>query len=445
MNIVLIGLRGSGKTTVGKILAQKLGRELIEMDELITRKMGLSIPEIVKKYGWGKFRDIEEEITAEVAKLDNIINASGGGVVTRETNIAKLKKKGTLVWLQASVDTLVNRTGEDSQRPPLVEGRTQREDMEITLNERKPLYRKAADLTVNTENKTPEEAAEAIVNLLKIRGLAVTSADTKICCLIGDPVEHSLSPLIHNAGYQALGINYAYVAFRVRDIKQAIEGLRGLGIRGASITIPHKTKALKYLDKLDPLAEEIGAVNTIVNDDDVLTGYNTDGDGALQALEEVTALRGKKTVLVGSSGAASAIAFGLKAKGVKLVVLNRTEDKARKLAKKVNAEDSGSLERLAEISSADILINATSVGMWPKVNQPIIPKELLHNRLTVFDIVYNPKETRLLAEARERGCAIVYGYKMLLYQAARQFELFTGLKAPLVAMESALTQAWEGE
>jgi shikimate dehydrogenase len=272
----------------------------------------------------------------------------------------------------------------------------------------------------------------------------VINADTKICCLIGDPVEHSLSPLIHNAGYQALSINYAYVSFRVKDIKQAIDGIRWLGIRGASITIPHKTSAIKYLDRLDPLAEKIGAVNTIVNDDGVLTGYNTDGDGALQALEEVTTLSAKKTVLIGGGGAASAIAVGLKAKGVKLVVLNRTEAKASNLAKKVNASGFGGLNRLSEITSADILINATPVGMLPKTDQSIILKELLHDGLTVFDIVYNPKETRLLIEARERGCNIVYGYKMFLYQAARQFELFTGLKAPLPTMESALTQAWEG-
>ncbi len=170
MNIVLIGMRGSGKTAVGKILAQKLGKEFIEMDELITRKTGLSIPEIVEKHGWGKFRDIEEELTGEVSGRDNIINASGGGVVTREKNIAKLKKSGVLVWLQADFDTLVSRTGEDTDRPPLVEGRTRREDMEITFKERKPLYQQAADLTINTENKTPEEAADLVINLLAIRG-----------------------------------------------------------------------------------------------------------------------------------------------------------------------------------------------------------------------------------------------------------------------------------
>jgi len=170
MNIVLIGMRGSGKTTVGKILAQKLGREFIEMDELITRKMGLTIPEIVARYGWPKFRDIEEEITGEVAGRANIINASGGGVVTREKNIAKLKKSGVLVWLQADIDTLVNRIGEDTDRPPLGEGRSRREDTELTLKKRKPLYQQAADLTINTENKTPEEVADLVINLLAVRG-----------------------------------------------------------------------------------------------------------------------------------------------------------------------------------------------------------------------------------------------------------------------------------
>jgi shikimate kinase len=170
MNIVLIGMRGSGKTTVGKILAQKMDRELVEMDELITRKAGFSIAEIVEKQGWEKFRDIEEEVTGEVAGRDNIINASGGGVVTREKNVVRLKKSGILVWLQANVNTLLNRTGEDTERPPLGEGRSRREDMKITLKERKPLYQQAADLTINTENKTPEEAAELVINLLTIRG-----------------------------------------------------------------------------------------------------------------------------------------------------------------------------------------------------------------------------------------------------------------------------------
>lgn len=170
MNIVLIGMRGAGKTTVGRILAGKLGQELVEMDELIARKMRLSIPETVQKYGWERFRDIEEEVTSEVAERDNIINATGGGVVTREKNVIKLKKKGILVWLKAGVDSLLERISEDNARPLLV-GKTQREDMKITLKERKPLYKRAADLIIDTEGKTPEEVAEAVIKWLKIKGL----------------------------------------------------------------------------------------------------------------------------------------------------------------------------------------------------------------------------------------------------------------------------------
>ena len=172
MNIVLIGMRGSGKTTVGKILAQKMGREFIEMDELITRKAGLTILDIAEEHGWEKFRDLEAKVTSQVAKLDNIINASGGGVVIREKNVQELKRNGILVWLAASLDTLLQRVGEDTGRPPLVEGRTRREDMELTLKERRRLYQQAADLIVNTENKTPEEAADQVINMLAIRGVS---------------------------------------------------------------------------------------------------------------------------------------------------------------------------------------------------------------------------------------------------------------------------------
>jgi shikimate dehydrogenase len=432
MNVILIGMRGSGKTTAGRILAQKLAREFVETDELITQKAGISIPDIVEKHGWEKFRDIEEEVTGELAERDNTINAAGGGVVTREKNIQELKKNGIVVWLAASLDSLLERVGEDKERPLLV-GRTRREDMEITLKEREPLYRKAADLVIDTENKTAEETAEDIIKALG-----------KVCCLIGDPVEHSLSPLIHNAGYKALGLDYVYLPFPVKDLKRAIADIKGLGIRGASVTMPYKARAIEYVDRFDRLAIETGAVNTIVNNDGVLTGYNTDYHGALKALEEAGSLEGKKVVLVGGGGAATAIALGLKRDGARLVILNRAQEKAKKLGEMFDAVESGGMDKLGEIASADILINATPVGMWPKTNESLIPQDLLHNRLTVFDIVYNPRETRLLAEAREKGCAVIYGYRMLLYQAAMQFELFTGQEPPLSIMESALTEALEG-
>jgi shikimate kinase len=166
MNIVLIGMRGSGKTTVGSILARKLGRELVEMDELIAQKAGMSIPEIVTRHGWAKFRDIEAELTPAVSRRNNAIISAGGGVVTRENNIKKLKKSGVLVWLNASVDSLLERIGQDPGRPPFVNGRSQRDDMAMTLAERELLYQQAADFTVDTEHKAPEAVAEEIIGLL---------------------------------------------------------------------------------------------------------------------------------------------------------------------------------------------------------------------------------------------------------------------------------------
>ena len=175
-----------------------------------------------------------------------------------------------------------------------------------------------------------------------------------------------------------------------------------------------------------------------------MIGYNTDGIGAIKALEEVTGLDGKKVVLVGAGGAALAIAAALKEKNVNLIILNRTETKAKELATKVGAEDAGNLDKISLVAEADILINATTVGMTPKTAETPVPQKFLHPRLTAFDIVYNPKQTRLLQEARESGSNIVYGYKMLLYQAAAQFQLFTGHPAPLKVMESTLIKALGG-
>ncbi len=169
MNIVLIGMRGCGKTTVGKLLAKRLGKQFVEMDELIVQRAGLSIPDIVDRYGWEIFRDLEEEVTRDVAILDNIVNATGGGVVTKKQNIRELKKKGKLVWLKASIDTLLKRIGNDEYRPSLT-GKPLSEDMEVVLAERRPIYERIADVIIDTDGKTSEEIVEAIVKLYTKQG-----------------------------------------------------------------------------------------------------------------------------------------------------------------------------------------------------------------------------------------------------------------------------------
>ena len=270
---------------------------------------------------------------------------------------------------------------------------------------------------------------------------------TNIVGLIGHPVEHSFSPPMHNAAFDALGLNYAYVAFDVdpNNLKSAIEGAKSLNIKGFNVTIPHKIDVMNYLNELDEVAELIGAVNTI--DFQNLKGYNTDGIGAIKAIEEVTSVKGKKVVVAGAGGASRAISFYLAKYGVEsLTILNRNESKAQNLASDISnsklIEDvvSDSISKINPyIKDADILIDTTPLGMDPHIDdEPIALAENMHGDLVVFDAVYNPNETVLLKQAIKAGAKPVYGIKMLLYQGAESFKIWTGRDAPIDVMEQAL-------
>ena len=268
---------------------------------------------------------------------------------------------------------------------------------------------------------------------------------TNIVGLIGHPVEHSFSPPMHNAAFKALEMDYVYTAFDVNpnDLKNAIAGAQALNIKGFNVTIPHKIEVMEYLNEIDEVASLIGAVNTIDFKD--LKGYNTDGIGALKAIGEVTNVKNKNVVIAGAGGASRAISFYLAKYGAdKLTILNRNVDKAQKLADDVLAsaliDDVSSDDiRNMDLDDADILINTTPVGMHPNVDDtPIASAEVMHEDLVVFDAVYNPNETGLLKEAIKAGAKPVYGIKMLLYQGAESFEIWTGKKAPIDIMEDAL-------
>ncbi len=275
----------------------------------------------------------------------------------------------------------------------------------------------------------------------------MVSGKTTVCGLIGDPVEHTMSPVMHNAAFRDSGIDYLYLPFRVRkeDLGKAIEGMRALNIRGLNVTIPHKVAVMQFLDKLDPLAEKIGAVNTIVNDGGLLMGYNTDASGFLQTLlEKGIKPKRKNVVVLGAGGASRAISFILAEQGVHLVILNRlleldwAEELASRISKHLSREvevlelRGGNLERVLE--KADILVNATSVGMSPNTNETPVPADLLRPGLVVFDIVYNPIKTRLLREAEAAGSKTINGVDMLVWQGAIAFEKWTGHKAPVELM-----------
>ena len=270
---------------------------------------------------------------------------------------------------------------------------------------------------------------------------------TNIVGLIGHPVEHSFSPPMHNAAFEALGMDYAYVAFDVNpnNLKSAIEGACALNIKGFNVTIPHKIEVMRHLDELDEVAELIGAVNTI--DFKNLKGYNTDGIGAIRAIEEVSAVKNRDIVVAGAGGASRAISFYLAKFGANsITILNRNVDKAHSLASDILDSDLISEvkpDSISNISSylgdSDILVDTTPLGMHPHVDdEPIATAEDMHEDLVVFDAVYNPNETVLLKEAIKADAKPVYGIKMLLYQGAESFKIWTGQDAPVDVMEKAL-------
>ena len=281
------------------------------------------------------------------------------------------------------------------------------------------------------------------------------NVQTQFCGVIGNPVEHSLSPAIHNAAFRKLGLNYVYLAWKVEVIGDAIRGLRALGnFRGASVTIPHKVSAVPFLDDLEPTARQIGAINTIVAEQGRLIGYNTDATGALRALREGgVPLAGRRIVMLGSGGAARAIAFALAAEsGADKLTLLGVDDRERTaLASDLRSKTDVAIEDAVlddstlgrTVPEAQILIHCTPVGMSPKADTTCVPASLLHSGLAVMDIVYNPRETRLLIEAKRAGCKTIPGLEMFLNQAVTQFELWTNRPAPVDVMRVVLESRFQ--
>ena len=264
-------------------------------------------------------------------------------------------------------------------------------------------------------------------------------ADTRLFGVIGAPVAHSLSPVMHNAALRDMNYPAVYLAFQVTDPAAAAAAMRALGIAGLSVTIPHKVAIMPHLDGLDELARRIGAVNTVVCREDQLIGFNTDCFGTLAALKEKTELAGKRVALLGAGGAARAVGFGLSSEGACITVYNRSEARGRRFAEELQAQFQP-LDRFGR-QATDIVINTTSLGMFPHTQGSPVHAAALAPGMVVMDIVYNPIETTLLRDARAAGCAIIDGVDMFVYQGARQLELWTGKPAPLATMREAVIAA----
>lgn len=272
---------------------------------------------------------------------------------------------------------------------------------------------------------------------------------TAIVGIIGDPVEHSLSPPMHNAAFKELKLDYVYIPFHVtsENLAEAVHGARAMGIKGLNITIPHKREIIKYIDELDEAAELIGAVNTVKFNEERTVGYNTDGLGAIRAIEEIEPVKNKKVVILGAGGAARAISFQILLSGAgEVVIANRTVDNACNLVKDIKNRFNFTLgccgldDKLKNhLKDSDILINTTPIGMHPHEDQePLVSCDMMHSNLVVNDIVYNPLKTGLLKEAEKAGAKIVFGTKMLIYQGVEAFRIWTGVKPPANIFEKAL-------
>jgi 3-dehydroquinate dehydratase / shikimate dehydrogenase len=286
-----------------------------------------------------------------------------------------------------------------------------------------------------------EETAPGQATALDLRDtyrIETVDAATQVYGVAGDPVEHSLSPVMMNAAFRRETVNAVYLALHAKSLKDLLACIRNIPIRGLSITMPYKQEIIEELENSDPPTRLVGACNTLVRAvDGKLYGFNTDVAGVVIPLEQRLPLAGARILLVGAGGVARAAAFGLKAKGAEVFITNRTTEKAQSLARQAKAK----YIKRSEVAkqSFDVIINATPVGMGNGKQSPLEEKEL--NTKYVFDLVYVPAETRLIRMARAKGIQVIPGLEMFVQQGARQFEIWTGKPAPIAEMGYVVTKA----
>ncbi|WP_295101982.1 shikimate dehydrogenase [uncultured Candidatus Kuenenia sp.] len=302
-------------------------------------------------------------------------------------------------------------------------------------------YLTFASLQKGKESAPGQINIEELLNRYNIKN---QNKHTAVYGLIGNPVSHSISPVIHNALFKEIGMNCVYVPFKVDEIGRFISEFKKLNISGYSVTIPHKESIINYLDDAGPIAKKIGAVNTVVNKNNRLIGFNTDLEAAVTVLAEVANVSGhtaadacfknKHVTIIGAGGVARAIAFGLKMYGADITLVSRNHNRMQSLAGEVGCSftNKNGLQNL----ETDIFVNATPVGMYPSINETPVDRKLLKPNMIVFDTIYNPPETKLIKDAKEIGCKTVGGMPMFIRQAAAQFRLWTDTEPPLNIIEN---------
>ncbi|MDR0382318.1 MAG: shikimate dehydrogenase [Oscillospiraceae bacterium] len=431
MHIVLIGLSGSGKSSLGRRAAQMLGLPFADLDERIEQEAGLRVREIFDRYGEADFREREARAVraASSSPISGVI-ATGGGAVLRPENVRLLREAGFLVFLDRPVAHIARHVAYDGSRP-LVSGAR---DLEALAARRRPLYEAAAHATLRNDAGF-DEALAALLALVRTRnppgGYAV----------VGDPIAHTLSPLLHRAVFGALGVAEDYTALQVPRgaLADFTSGLRAGKLKGCNVTIPHKRDILPLLDEAEEEARLCGAVNTVVARGGRLCGYNTDMEGLLTALRAAgRGYRGAAVLLLGAGGAAGGVALKAAREGARgIVILARRPQRAEALAAAVRAAAPAAPVRAGALTpetvaaaarTADLLVNATPLGMCSAAADfdDLSFVDALPPRALVCDLVYNPPRTRLLRAAEARGLAVQNGLDMLIYQALLADELFLG-------------------
>ncbi|MDD1661735.1 MAG: bifunctional shikimate kinase/shikimate dehydrogenase, partial [Methanomicrobiales archaeon] len=379
MRIVLTGFRGTGKTTVGQIVADRLGVPFVDTDRLIEEQTGMKIPAIFRERGEPAFRDVERRAISSLPG-DCIVVSAGGGAVLDPLNVEHLRRGSLVFLLGADEETVIGRIG-SSDRPSLT-GRPLSEEVGKLLRVRKPAYLRAADLCIGTSGKVPEEVAGEIVQVLRegprtpgmreagkrfLDGLPLPDRDREvlssllsrnddspmgICGIAGYPCSHSRSPALWNQLFSRYGLPYFYTSFEWPAIGEVMKGARDLGVRGLSVTIPFKEEVMGHLDEVDADARAIGAVNTVVQCGGEFHGFNTDWLGVRAPLGD---LRGARAAVLGAGGAAAAAVYALLSLEMKVTVLARTVEKAERLAARFGCR-AGPLSAFRDLDP-DVVVN----------------------------------------------------------------------------------------